>query len=142
MRKLFLDDIRYPKPNTGFWRVVRNYDQAVKAIKSQGLPDYISFDHDLGEDQPTGYDLAKWIEYSVLYGMITWNPNFKFGVHSANPVGGKNIQCRLDNFIAHMRVQSAMLDLEEMYGGIWTHNIREGTLTDSTTDMMFLVDDV
>ena len=99
---IYLDDERNPKTNKP-WVIVRSEEAARELIFALGkVPDYISFDHDLGHDVPTGYDLAKWIETAVLYDMIKWNPKFQFNVHSANPVGAKNIQTRLDNFIRHM----------------------------------------
>src|SRR5260370_10100302 len=83
MRKLFLDDIRKPPDST--WDVVRSYDAFVAYIETNGVPDIISFDHDLafehyplndsnlGYSQPpkeipydrytekTVYDCAKWL---------------------------------------------------------------------------------
>ena len=60
MKKLYLDDVRNPK--TEGWEIVRNYDDFVNYINENGLPDEISFDHDLGEDvSKTGYDCAKWL---------------------------------------------------------------------------------
>jgi hypothetical protein len=48
MKKLYLDDIRTPK--TKGWDIVRSYDEFVKWIEENGLPDKLSFDHDLGEE--------------------------------------------------------------------------------------------
>lgn len=46
--KIYLDDIRIPK---GYeWLVIRNYFEFTTCIKNHGLPSFISFDHDLGED--------------------------------------------------------------------------------------------
>ena len=60
--KLFLDDIRIPKDAinlipTNFnrfywendWDIVRNYDEFVLHIEMNGVPEFVSFDHDLGE---------------------------------------------------------------------------------------------
>ena len=86
MPKLYLDDIRNPK--TKGWTIVRNYYEFVKEIDEHGLPDEISFDHDLGEDAKTGYDCAKWLcEYCWMNGI----PIPPYNVHSANPVGRDNI---------------------------------------------------
>lgn len=46
MIKLFLDDVRNPPDDT--WVVVRSYDEFVNYIEKEGVPDFISFDHDLG----------------------------------------------------------------------------------------------
>jgi hypothetical protein len=86
LKKLYLDDIRNPKSDG--WTVVRNYEEFVQYIDQNGLPDEISFDHDLGEDVKTGYDCAKWLcEYCWMNGI----PIPPYNVHSANPVGRDNI---------------------------------------------------
>jgi hypothetical protein len=63
---LFLDDERniqnvfwvdYPKDISNYV-IVRNYDQFVQFIEEKGIPDYISFDNDLGEPKE-GYDCVK-----------------------------------------------------------------------------------
>lgn len=56
---LFLDDVRDPIHAFGYtnfgpfvtkeWEIVRNYDEFVNYIKTNGLPYFIAFDHDLGE---------------------------------------------------------------------------------------------
>lgn len=63
-RLLWLDDMRDPadqiwvemythhNPDKVQW--VRNYDDFVDYIKSNGLPEVIFFDHDLGEDVAKG----------------------------------------------------------------------------------------
>lgn len=86
MKKLYLDDIRNPKSEG--WTIVRNFEDFVDYINKNGLPDEISFDHDLGEDVKTGYDCAKWLcEYCWMNGI----PIPPYNVHSANPVGRDNI---------------------------------------------------
>jgi hypothetical protein len=93
LKKLYLDDVRNPK--TEGWTIVRNYDEFVKYINENGLPDEISFDHDLGENTKTGYDCAKWFcEYCWGNGLPIPNDN----VHSANPVGRDNIIQILKSF--------------------------------------------
>lgn len=92
-KKLYLDDVRNPK--TEGWTIVRNYDEFVKDIEENGLPDEISFDHDLGEDIKTGYDCAKWLcNYCWTNGI----PIPTYNVHSANPVGRDNIIGILKSF--------------------------------------------
>jgi len=94
--KLFLDDIREPVGNG--WLIARSYDAAVTIIK----PRLISFDHDLGIAE-TGYDLAKFIiEYDQLHDDI--DDSFMFKVHSANPVGAKNIECLLNNYVEFKKI--------------------------------------
>jgi hypothetical protein len=118
MRNLFLDDFRIPEDafkythNSDYlklkWDIVRDYDAFVKYIKRNGMPDMISFDHDLAdvhyeiqdeeslkklhesEDrEKTGFDCAKWvIDYCI-------DNNKKLPlilIHSMNPVGSENIK--------------------------------------------------
>lgn len=49
MTKLYLDDSRTPLEKG--WDVVRNYDEFVAYIETHSMPDIISFDHDLCEDE-------------------------------------------------------------------------------------------
>jgi len=91
MKNLYLDDIR-PIPE-GF-DGVRSFEEFVSYITENGLPDYISFDHDLGEGK-SGYDCAKWlVEYCLDHELDM--P--EFNVHSQNPVGRENIEGLLGGF--------------------------------------------
>ncbi|ADO72997.1 cyclic-phosphate processing receiver domain-containing protein [Stigmatella aurantiaca] len=59
----------------------------------------ISFDHDLGENQGTGYDLAHWLVDQDHDGAIRMLRDFAFNVHSANPVGTANISALLNSYL-------------------------------------------
>jgi hypothetical protein len=65
---------------------------------------YISFDHDLGGNSGSGYDIAKLL---VDIDMNTPNDNYRFDkdfdfyVHSQNPIGKINIEKYLNNYIRH-----------------------------------------
>ncbi|HEY9116271.1 MAG TPA: cyclic-phosphate processing receiver domain-containing protein [Roseivirga sp.] len=108
MKKLFLDDIRevewiYENQKTGAFEVVRNYDEFVEYIKKNGLPDFISFDNDLGLDEngivaPDGYAAVKWLVYESGLDL----KNLEFKVHSANPVAAEQIRGLLNNYIRHL----------------------------------------
>ena len=113
---LFLDDMRIPVDAFPYtknllyleldWDLVNNYDEFVEAIREKGIPDVVSFDHDLDDEhygwndqlddigyllyeEKTGYHCAKWlIEYCMdnkkdIPTLIL--------IHSMNPVGRKNI---------------------------------------------------
>jgi hypothetical protein len=124
-KALYLDDVRTPTetlPNYKPWYVVRNYDEFVKWIDENGIPDLISFDHDLADEhisdyaiqvasqgyqhpnyeeykEKTGVDCAKYvIDYCQTNDVIL----NKCVVHSHNPVGGKNIQDGINGFKNHM----------------------------------------
>jgi len=120
-KNLFLDDIRIPStvktymPELGGdyfdakWTIVRNYGEFVGHIETNGLPNMISFDHDLADvgydsetytetftyQEKTGFDCAKFlVDYCIDNNLQV--PNFV--VHSQNPVGNKNIEGLLNNF--------------------------------------------
>ncbi len=95
--KLFLDDVRNPTDDS--WTIARTIDQAQDFIRQNGLPEFISFDHDV-EEKRTGMDLAKWIVEQDLDGNIDIPQSFKFYVHSANPQGKKNIEGLLNNYLS------------------------------------------
>lgn len=115
-RLLFLDDIRYPIEAYHYtkqviflrkdWHIVRNYELFINRILEKGLPEMISFDHDLADEhylepdsqefvEKTGYDCAKWL---VEYCMDNDADLPKFYCHSMNPVGKQNIESLLKNF--------------------------------------------
>jgi ribosomal protein L18 len=88
--KLWIDDIRLP-PNKS-WTWVKNSTDAVKMIYSQPIEE-ISFDHDLG-GVDTAYRVATLIEelaYKKRINRMIWH------VHSANPVGHRNIEMAMKN---------------------------------------------
>lgn len=123
---LFLDDIRQPEHAFEYtreeiylkieWIVVRNYNEFVNHIETNGLPEYISFDHDLADipehlltdcekakechdkqvhNEKTGYECAKWlVDYCIDNGLKC--P--KYYCHSMNPVGKDNIVGLLRSF--------------------------------------------
>ena len=106
-RRLYLDDVRNPSGKN--WIIVRTYEEFTTWITENGIPDEISFDHDLAEinynpingqetftyREKTGYDAAKWLcEYCWTNGI----PIPEWNVHSANPVGRDNIIQLVKNF--------------------------------------------
>lgn len=127
---LFLDDERTFEDNMKFllgqngfgtlystekWIVVRSFEDFRATVIEMGLPDRISFDHDLGSDlldrrevglkrknqksrfiHPSGMHCAHWlVDYCMGNGILLTS---KIKVHSANPVGAKNIRMLLENF--------------------------------------------
>ena len=131
MKKLFLDDIRSPKDAIGLvpshmnqfywandWDLVRSHDEFVDWIVTNGVPDFVSFDHDLADEhydefinlrdrsfegyvpmEKTGYESAKWLVDHCLDKGVGL-PEYQ--VHSANPVGKANIQGYLENAKKHL----------------------------------------
>lgn len=84
--KLFIDDIRNPTGEG--WVIARDYDSAITYLQSGNVTE-ISFDHDLGENSKSGYDIVCWIEQALYTGILKSVP--VMNVHSANPVGRANI---------------------------------------------------
>lgn len=104
--RLFLDDIRDPPNDGNDWAVVRSYSEAALYVKDYGVPDFISFDHDLGYEDGmlnrTGMDFAKWLTFHHLSDQYPFPKGFSYTVHSANPVGSENIRGLMNNFLAHI----------------------------------------
>lgn len=122
---LYLDDVRTPSvdlPGYNPWTVVRNYEEFVAYIGKKGIPDFISFDHDLAPEhmndyynqvarqgyqhpsyeeftEKTGLDCARWL---VEYCQVNNVPLKRCAVHSHNPVGATNIQSFINGFKKHM----------------------------------------
>jgi len=95
MAKVFIDDIREPYFENAV--VLRSYSKVIEWFENNGIPEFISFDHDLGEDL-SGYDIAKWlVDFDLKTGSMP--KNFTFKVHSANPVGAENIYHLLNNYL-------------------------------------------
>jgi len=118
MKRLFLDDVRNPKDCLSYmkddvyeedWDIVRNYNEFINYITENGVPDEISFDHDLADEhydpsmylsssiyekkydtfkEKTGYDCSKCLAQYCIENAI---PMPKCYVHSMNPVGRDNI---------------------------------------------------
>jgi hypothetical protein len=127
MYNLFLDDFRHPYDCVAYmrdpmkyakwnWVVVKNHEEFVKKIEEDGLPEFISFDHDLADEhydntmyqgveeyskkyehfkEKTGLDCAKWL---TEHCMDTKQKLPDFEIHSMNPAGGENIRSLLLSF--------------------------------------------
>ena len=103
--RMFVDDVRdpdwvYAGQDVSDWQVCRTVEEAQNVISDLGWPCWISFDHDLGDNIPTGYDLAKWLVEQDLDGDLM-PVNFSYAVHSANPVGAANIHGLLSGYLRH-----------------------------------------
>lgn len=126
--KLYLDDKRIPIHSFEYtkngiyleeWNIVKNYEEFVKYITENEMPEIISFDHDIADEhytpqeywhdyeaskayqesqvykEKTGYDCAKaLVEYCAINNISL--PNFI--CHSMNPVGKDNILNLLNNY--------------------------------------------
>jgi hypothetical protein len=109
---LFIDDERDPidvkwgTPGEQYmyltyeWVIARNWHEVLELIVSLGMPSMISFDHDLGDGEKTGYEIAQKLCDMIMDG-VALPENFDFMVHSKNPVGADNIRSYMKNFLDH-----------------------------------------
>jgi hypothetical protein len=123
---LYLDDVRTPTetlPGYHPWNVVRNYNEFVDWITENGIPDLISFDHDLAKEhiddyfsqfaregyqipsyenykEKTGLDCARWL--CETYSQPNSIPLSQCVVHSHNPVGTRNIHSYINGYLKHI----------------------------------------
>lgn len=126
MWNLFLDDLRAPANAVNplgvtKWVVARSVPQARELVAIRGAPTVVSFDHDLGHEEGNdGYEFAKWLVERDLDAVERHkdflSPDFKFQVHSANPIGAKNIEELLNNWLCykHTITESELLTLKEL----------------------------
>ena len=122
---LFLDDIRSlsdtynymkdPRYNTLDWVIVRNFNEFKNAIDQRGVPDLVSYDHDLGAEhydesmyhsvdacnkvsenftEKTGLDCTKYLISKLK--KSSKHPDYL--IHSWNPVGKINIRNTIQDF--------------------------------------------
>ena len=96
--KIFLDDIRQPTDWLGYddsWCVVRTFVDFVTLVTDCHYKhtriEIISFDNDLGVDQPEGYECAKWLTEQQVVPAEVW-------VHSSNVPAKENIYHLMRNW--------------------------------------------
>ena len=100
MKKLFVDDLRMPVGSD--WVIVRSSEEAINWLRKNGMPDLISFDHDLGGED-TAIKIVNWIIERVLDECLFFHDGFEYTVHSANPVGRENIIGKMEAIIKHTK---------------------------------------
>lgn len=118
--RLFLDDERDPYKVTwielplGPWQIVRSYDEFVKLVSVRGIPEHVSYDHDLGPqamaeitstqgrgfdygniNEKTGLDCAKYLVELCIEAEI---PHPAYTVHSMNPIGAESIASYIESY--------------------------------------------
>lgn len=118
--RLFLDDVRRPEDvkwismPPGPWTTVRNFLDFKVVVATHGLPEHVSFDHDLAEEH---YDPGLWKkigvkDYATLnnatgYDCAVWLTEYcrdldldfpSYTVHSMNPIGKARIHAAIEQF--------------------------------------------
>jgi len=98
---LFIDDERMPPKDGRNWIIARNWEDVMMCLRVHGMPGFISFDHDLGEDVHNGHDIVKLLIELDMGGDTDFAlpEDFEYYIHSQNPVGKDNIQGLLDNYL-------------------------------------------
>lgn len=99
MYSIFLDDERVPGKKYEHFVVLRSVKDAIEYVKKNGYPSFVTFDHDLGDGVPTGLDFAKWLIEEDLDNKWMAENGFAFEVHSMNPVGKRNIEMLLLQYL-------------------------------------------
>lgn len=107
---IWIDDVRNPvnymwirwmqdragiNPDEHYIIWVSTFTYFKEYLDKNGLPAIICFDHDLGPDEPSGYDFAKYVvDYCLDHNLDI--P--KYAIQSSNPVGAENIKSIMDNY--------------------------------------------
>lgn len=97
---LFIDDLRDPINKTNV--IARSSAEAIAVVLALGMPEYIHFDHDLGGDDTT-IIFINWLTNQIIDKKLQFPDNFDYSIHSANPVGCKNIESKMDSLIYHFK---------------------------------------
>lgn len=117
--KLFLDDVRNVRDAASYmhmrigprnpiylednWFIAKCYQDFVDIVTENGIPEFVSYDHDLSDEhyvdgdigvwkdnykEKSGFECAKWLkDYCRKAGI----QHPEFAVHSQNPIGYENI---------------------------------------------------
>jgi hypothetical protein len=124
MYNLYLDDFRQPTDSFDYlgnpiynklkWEIVRNYDDFVKIIEERGVPNTISFDHDLSDEhykhqtvinydlqEKTGFHCAKWLINYCIDNKKELPTTIL--IHSMNPAGSLNIKSLFDTYNKYLK---------------------------------------
>lgn len=124
MRRLFLDDMRIPEQAYNYtknrvyleeWDVVQHYTSFIRYIEKHGIPEIISFDHDLAIEhydhqadipydqfnEKTGFHCAKWlVEYCIDNKLDLPKEIY---IHSMNTVGKLNISSIFTTYLKYRK---------------------------------------
>ncbi len=99
--KLFIDDERHPVTND--WVVARSSFDAIAHVTEHGIPNEIAFDHDLG-GQDTTRNFIKWLIDHIIDNDLHFPADFKFSVHSQNPIGADWIKHTMTELVWMFKV--------------------------------------
>ncbi len=124
---VFVDDRKFPKVKLegyGNWIWLKSYVDLVEYLSYRGIPEYISFDHDLHEEHERdfernelagiaaieyeGFEHAtglRCIQYLCEFAELNGLPLQTIGIHCANerPMGALNMYTAAKEFIDHYK---------------------------------------
>lgn len=96
--KLFIDDERDPVDKS--FIVARSSQEAIDYVELfESLPIEICFDHDLGGDD-TSMKFIHWMSNQILDNRYQLRKDFKYSIHSQNPIGVNNIKYYMLGFLS------------------------------------------
>lgn len=122
-----VSDSEYQLPVSVVW--IKNYDEFKLYLRHRGLPELVSFDHDLADEhydpsmlhdpesynekydsfqEKTGYDCLKYLCQYCQDNVLPLPKEIHF--HTANPVGKQNMISYLENFKKHIEIDRAEAD--------------------------------
>lgn len=120
--RLFLDDEREPTWDLGAdVLIARDCAEAILLVEQFGLPELISFDHDLGSSpegvKPPAMKFLHWLIDGHLDGRFDLQQLKRIIVHSRNPEGAKNIAGLWNSFASSIGspVRAVLLPRSGLY---------------------------
>lgn len=108
---LFIDDDRWPSETTWAdwygqrdeWTVARNWNEVEELITTLGVPEFISFDHDLGHNELDGREITIRMIDNLMDNVWELPATFSFSVHSKNVIGKENIESYWNNYLEFIK---------------------------------------
>ena len=100
---LWLDDLRKVPEDTEeeHYECARTFFEFKSWITTNGMPDVMDLDHDLGTSMMTGMDCLKFAISTHCENSDMNLPELR--IHSQNPVGCENMQCLYNNYIKFLK---------------------------------------
>lgn len=102
-KKLMIDDQVVLKERVllSGWFNLATYEATINYFTTKGIPEFITFDNDLGEPKE-GIDIVNWlIEKDLDFNFL--NHPFKFNIHSKNPVANNTMYNKLIGYKKHRK---------------------------------------
>ena len=94
--KLFIDDERFPAQSD--WTIARSSNDAKWYLMNKGCPSEMALDHDLGEED-TVMVFLKWFEESLHLKLQELPSDFKWSIHSQNPIGRESTRLFMEDLV-------------------------------------------